>query len=164
MKKILILLVIGLSFGQSACERDDICAESTPTTPLLIIRFIDAETDVDFEAPTNLAITIAGEAEPFTIVNNDSIAIPLRTNEDMTSFRFTINSAEEDEDPQNTDELIFSYVREEEYVSKACGFRVVYEDLQNQLIPGDDGNWIDDIEIVNPTIVDDTSVHIRIFH
>lgn len=168
MKRLLIILIICCSsLIQSSCERDDLCAETTPVTPLLIIRFFDADNPTTLKAPNNLAI-IALESsqptEPFLTTSSDSIAIPLRTNANLTSFSFTLNSDENDTEQENIDVLSFSYTTEEEFVSEACGFRVIYEDLQNGNAPQDDGPWIQNIDIENTTVNDQIEAHISIFH
>ena len=49
----LLILALLVSLG---CQRDDICAESIETTPLLIIRFYDIEEPDELKAPQNLSI------------------------------------------------------------------------------------------------------------
>ena len=167
MKKLLLILIIGASFGQSSCERDDICAETTPTTPLLIIEFYDVNNPSLLKAPNNLTITAIDDENALQVlsaVNLESIAIPLRTNEELTTYSFAINTAEDDEEEQNTDVLSFTYTVTDEFVNKACGFRVVYDDLQNANNPQEDGAWIQNIDIENPTVNDQTEAHISIFH
>ncbi|WP_339850309.1 DUF6452 family protein [uncultured Dokdonia sp.] len=167
MKKLLLILIIGASFGQSSCERDDICAETTPTTPLLIIEFYDVNNPTLLKAPNNLTIsTIVNEEvnEVLTLVNLESIEIPLRTNDELTTYSFSINTAEDDEEEANTDVLNFTYTVTDEFVNKACGFRVVYDDLQNTNDPLQDGAWIQNIDIENSTVNDQTEAHISIFH
>ena len=167
MKKLLLILLIGLSFSQSSCERDDICAETTTTTPLLVIEFYDVNNPSLLKAPNNLTVTtLDGEntISVLTAVNLESIAIPLRTNDELTTYSFTINTAEDDEEEQNIDVLSFTYAITDEFVNKACGFRVVYDDLQNANDPREDGPWIQNIDIENPTVDDQTEAHISIFH
>ncbi len=41
MKKIIAMLLLITTFY--SCERDDICPESTPTTPHLVISFFDVD-------------------------------------------------------------------------------------------------------------------------
>lgn len=168
MKKTIILLLIVFSFGQSACERDDICAESTPTTPLLIIDFFDATNPDEPKIPANLAVFENGETDPNNVLlfNSATIGVPLRTDQDATVYQFIINSTadQESEEEPNADLLTFTYMRSEDFVSKACGFRVTYEGLFTQAEDGEDNNWIDDLEILTPTIVNDTITHIRILH
>lgn len=135
-----IFLLIG-------CERDDICAESTPTTPKAIITFFDVANPQTPKSVTNLRIIGEGEPEPLSTVNiitSDSIAIPLRTNAMETRYIFYKNY-EEDADGNitggNPDTVIITYATEQIYVSRACGFKTVFK---NYLVEAeDDGdNWI----------------------
>lgn len=160
----MFFLVLLCCLWLSSCERDDICAETTPTTPLLVIDFFDADNPTEPKAPNNLIIAEAGTTTGL-LVNTATVSIPLRTDEDQSSFVFVLNSgSEEIDNPQNIDDITFSYTRTEEYVSKACGFRVLYQALQEQLTSPEDDFWIEDIIIVNPTIEDEAQAHIRILH
>ena len=56
---ILVLLVIG--FTTNSCQRDDICPESTATTPKLIITFYDINvTPTELKDVPSLSITAVG--------------------------------------------------------------------------------------------------------
>ena len=147
--------------------RDDICAESTPTTPLLIIDFFDAENPAEPKAVNNLALVVSDDPERARLFPAaTTIEIPLQTGEGInaTSFNFILNAGEDDIAEPNIDTVVFSYIQVEEYVRKACGFRVIYTTLDSQINPQDDGFWIDELQIINPTIEDETTAHVRIFH
>ncbi|MBQ4821235.1 DUF6452 family protein [Aquimarina sp. MMG016] len=153
----------------SSCERDDICAENTPTTPLLIIRFIDNNDGITFKSPTDLRVksTDSDITENFLdAITQDSIAIPLKTTESITEFEFTINANSEDPDIiANTDTVSFQYTISEEYVSTACGFRVIYNTLTRTLTNEDgEGNWIKDIRIQQLEVNNENAAHVYIFH
>lgn len=163
MKKILFYIFSSVLI-LAGCERDDICAESTPITPLLVIEFFDADNPSEEKIPTDLFIAEEGAPIGLTF-NAATISIPLRTDTNQTRFDFIINAGSEDgDDPENIDRLIFNYLPQEEFVSKACGFRVIYQAIQDDFNPLDDGPWIDNVNILNATIEDDTEAHIRIFH
>lgn len=162
----IFICLLGIIYLSSSCERDDICAEDTPTTPFLIIKFMDNDTPTDIKRPNELRV----KAEGFNRIeiyetNQDSILIPLLTNALLTNFEFTINSDTEDggDDP-NTDVVSFEYAPVEEYVSSACGFRVVYTGLGGTLRQEDDLKWIKNIIIEQPDVIDETNAHILIFH
>ena len=55
MKKIIALLLLFSAI--ISCERDDICPESTPTTPRLIIRFYDNTELSETKRVINLQVT-----------------------------------------------------------------------------------------------------------
>lgn len=149
----------------AGCERDDICAEDTPTTPLLIIQFFDFDTRIDSKAPNNLSVRSADLSENFiSNSDQDSIAIPLKTNADITDFRFTIDV---NDSVQNIDSLSFEYTAVEEYVSSACGFKINYEGLTFTLIEEEDqanNNWIKEVVRIESNITDENTTHIFIYH
>ncbi|MHA7059365.1 DUF6452 family protein [Aquimarina sp. M1] len=158
------LVVVNLS---SSCQRDDICAEDTSTTPFLIIKFIDDQTVSDIKRPNELQVRAIGFESiiDFTAANQDSILIPLRTNATLTDFEFTIDSDVDDGGTPNTDTLSFQYTPVEEYVSSACGFRASYEGLGFTLVQEEnDGNWIKRITIEEDNVTDETAAHVFIFH
>ncbi len=151
----------------SGCERDDICAEDTPTTPFLIIKFIDDVTVSDIKQPNELQVKAIGfESTIDFTTNQDSILIPLRTNALLTDFEFTIDSdTTDDTDTPNTDTVSFQYTPVEEYVSSACGFKVNYNGLTNTLTQEeDDGNWIKRITIEENNVTNEAAAHVLIFH
>ncbi len=159
-----ILLILYLS---TSCERDDICAEGTPTTPLLIVKFIDSDTGTEIKAPTELQVKAVDIETPFALTEvTDSILIPLKTNELITNYEFTINSNfENDSIPQNTDIVSFQYTPEQEYVSSACGFRVNYKGLTiSPPEAGEDGSWIRSITVQRENVTDEATAHVFIFH
>ena len=159
-----VLLVLLSCLLLSSCERDDICAAVTPITPLLVIDFFDADNPSEPKVPDGLFIAEEG-ADVGLAFSSASISIPLRTDANQTRYDFILNFGEVDGDtPQNIDRLIFNYIPQEEFVSKACGFRVTYQGLQDEFIPLQDNAWIANITILDATIDDETEAHIRIFH
>ncbi len=164
---LLISTVLFIILTSSSCERDDICAEGTATTPLLIIKFLDFDTGTEAKAPVELQVKAVDVEAIFALDGvTDSIAIPLKTNESITDYEFTINSIfENDSIPLNTDTVSFQYTLEQEYVSSACGFRVNYKGLTvSPPEAGDDGSWIRSITIQREDVTDETTTHIFIFH
>ncbi len=161
-------LIIGflIVLGLFSCEKDDICVEGD--TPLLIIRFYDAENPLEFKSVSSLRVRGLGQefsVDTFTDRSTlDSISIPLRINQPDTGFVFISESATEDDiETGNQDTLSFTYNTREEFVSRACGFIANFEELSESL--SDDGdNWIQSIEIISTTINSQASAHVEIFH
>ena len=149
----------------SACERDDICAASTPTTPQLVIAFFDANNRTESKA-INLTVRAVGLDNSITIENDTIISIPLRTDTTSTTFIFTKNPGILDavEDPDNSDRVTFNYNINEVYIDRACGFKVTYDALTAQATDGEDGRWITDISINNSTIINDSIYQVSIIH
>lgn len=164
MKFKIAFLITCFTIALSSCERDDICAEATPVTPLLVIDFFDIENTTEAKIPTDLIVVENGETVGLGF-NTSTISIPLRTDVDQTDFLFVLNAGNESEEtPENIDGLIISYTRMEEYISKACGFRIIYNALNPTPNSQNDGAWIQDIILINTTVEDETSAHIQIFH
>ncbi|KAA1246973.1 DUF6452 family protein [Aquimarina sp. RZ0] len=164
---ILIICSITVIHFSISCERDDICAENAATTPFLIIKFIDDVTATDTKRPNELQIGAEGSDTVINFETNlDSIMIPLKTDASLTNFRFTIDSdTTDDATIPNVDMLSFQYSPQEEYVSSACGFRVIYNGLTNSLTPEEGGeNWIKRISILEQNIINETNAHVLIFH
>ena len=149
------------------CERDDICPETTATTPSLIIRFYDIENPTETKSVNQLTIIGDGTNVPLLLTTStDSIAIPLKTDSGLTSFTF-FKDSNLDANNQltgNPDVINFEYAPYEVYVSRACGFKTNYQDLEASLVTDSD-NWMLSIPIQEPITVDnETAAHIQIFH
>ncbi|MGB5237397.1 MAG: DUF6452 family protein [Flavobacteriaceae bacterium] len=157
-----LLIVLGLF----SCEKDDICVEGD--TPLLIIRFYDAESPLEFKSVSSLRVRGLGQESAVNTFTDrsslDSISIPLRINEPNTDFVFISESATEDDlETGNLDTLRFSYNTREVFASRACGFIANFEELNDSLV-NDGDNWIQSIEIISTTINSQASAHVEIFH
>lgn len=165
-----IFLFSTITFVFISCERDDICAEATQTSPFLIIKFVDFVTGIDAKIPEELQIKAVGIDTEYPLESvGDSIAIPLRLKGNITEFEFTINSNIEnntDTSPlANTDLISFQYTLDEQYISSACGFKVDYIGLTTSPIDGGtDDAWIKNITIQRENITDETAAHVYIFH
>ena len=170
IKKFFTILAVFSLFLSLGCQRDDICPETTETTPLLIIRFYENQDPFELQAPQNLRVRSVGNDTTFVYnrFSQDSIAIPLRTNQDVSEYIFTVNTppdpveGEEPEEPGNSDVLTFSYGREEEYLNRACTFKVNYVGLKVEL-EEDENNWIQDIQIEQANVEDQNQAHVSIF-
>ncbi|WP_146052892.1 DUF6452 family protein [Aquimarina sp. I32.4] len=167
--KYLLFLVITTFFlySNTSCERDDICAEGTPTTSFLIIKFIDFESGSDVKVPPGLEVKATDVETPFPIGTvTESISIPLKSNASFTDYELTINSDTTNTDvTPNTDIINIQYTPTEEYVSSACGFKINYQGLTiSPVDPGNDGNWIENITIQRENVNDETAAHVFIFH
>ena len=173
-KSFVFLLII---IGTWSCERDDICAETTATTPHLIIRFYDISNPENLKQVRQLSargFDADGneiEQELFAPANKDSIVLPLRfQNENIpTTSKFVL---EKDTDyrldeitttASNRDVITVSYTPQFVYVSRACGYKSIFTNV-SIIVEPDGDNWILSSEIVNPTIENETKAHIILRH
>ncbi|TYC14895.1 hypothetical protein ES677_05810 [Bizionia gelidisalsuginis] len=179
MKKIIALLLLALTITLS-CERDDICSGETPTTPRLIIDFLDLST-ITLENPKNVTKFRAETVDDMRVLDDyniktiDQVILPLKTNDTVTKFRFYKDYAISDNDTPddtsddfitgNPDIITIEYATENVYVSRACGYKSIFKNIT--ITVEDDGdNWVQVIQPVNDnqTIENEDNPHFNIFH
>ena len=150
MKKYITILLVSF-VAILSCEKDDICLEET--TPNLIIRFYDNDLQTEFKQVSGLTVWADGMDTIYLNQTLDSIVIPLDLTKNNTLYKFSANEIE--------DEINFSYSRDDVYVSRSCGYKTIFENIQ---IDSNTSNWIQNISINNSIIDNETSAHISIFH
>lgn len=163
MKKVVFLFlgILSLTLG---CTRDDICTDQTDKTPLLIIRFYNAQNPEAFKAVTNFTIVPQGDTIAlFQPQTTDSLAIPLDTRFDITDYILYINATD---DVPGADLMSFSYERENEFINRACAFRTNFKNLDINLAPSNQQSWIDDFLIRSDSINarNQNEAHLYIYH
>ena len=152
------LLFILVTLG---CQKDDICPLGTETTPLLVIEFYDSEDPTRLKAVPGLVVRAEGMEENFYgPETTNSIAIPLRTDENFTSYSFTLNSGGENE---NEDVVTFTYSPTPDYLNRACGYKVDYLNL-DVATHEDENNWIISEIILQQNVENETEAHISFTH
>lgn len=170
MKKIFYLL-IALSISFSGCEKDDICDANTSTTPRIVISFYDALNPSVLKNVTNLKVI--GEGMPDGVVfssgtttSANTISIPLKTTQNTTSFKFILNFG--NALFVNEDNIVFNYAHEDIFVSRACGYKTIFNltptnpyTLTDATVP--DLLWIKSISVVKNNIENENETHIKIF-
>ncbi|MDP5000374.1 MAG: DUF6452 family protein [Flavobacterium sp.] len=166
MKKIVFItlsLLLAVSFWN--CEKDDICAEGTAVTPRLIIEFYDATNTTVLKSVTNLGVIEPTFTTGLSFTGVSKIEVPLRTTADLTSLNFNQNGSDSDTTNDNIDLLTFNYVRNDVYISRACGYKTVfYLDTTNPIeLTADGNNWIQNIEVIQPNIETENEVHVKIY-
>lgn len=174
MKKILLLvLILGLSF--SSCEKDDICDPNTPTTPRMIITFYDVQNPSNAKTVNNLLIVADGLATGILFNGVNKIQVPLDLNSDTVNYNFILNSGNANPALIYTDKLQFNYTRKTVYVSRACGYKTVFNLINdNDLATPNpfvlnnnpilaDGNWIKNIIIEKYNLESENETHIKIY-
>jgi hypothetical protein len=149
----------------SGCEKDDICVDET--TPQLVLEFYDISNPSVLKNIVNLKVTADGFTDALGTFNGVSkISLPLKTTADTTKYRLVLNS--NSSTATNEDVLTFNYTRENIYVSRACGFKTVFElNNPNGFVVTDtaiaDGLWIQDTNLQTNTIITENEVHIKIY-
>ncbi len=163
MKKIIFLLA--LTFFINGCEKDDICTDET--TPRLIIEFYDITNPSVLKNVTSLKVTGVGQTDALdTFSGVSKIELPLKLDSDTTQYSFVLNSSSSS--LLNEDFLEFNYIRNTVYVSRACGYKSVFElDNPNGISLTDattpDGLWMQNIVINTHSITTENETHVKVF-
>lgn len=151
MKKIYVLF-FGLFLLTSSCEKDDFCIDN-PVTPKLILRFYNNTDKVSLKSVDNLYIWADGKDSLFVNISTDSIAIPLNSNTNQTIYHFSKGDV--------VNQFTIDYSPRNEYVSRSCGFKVVFENLSI----ASENTWIQDFTPSSLTAIEnENQAHVQIFH
>lgn len=166
MKKFYLIIAVLITLVViGSCERDDICPETTPTTPRLVIEFLNNETS-NTTIVENLNVRATGEPDFFfeDPVSDSIISIPLRTNAQETTYEFTIfptNTDSTSVEIPNQDKIRFTYSPTPVYISRACGYKTDFIEFQANL-QNDQDNWIKGITVKQPNDIVDETTHLYI--
>lgn len=181
MKKIRsILLLIPLFLSLSSCEKDDICDPGTSTTPRLVIEFYSYLNQAISQNVTNLKVIGDGQLKGVVfnitgtditkyIVTGSKISIPLQTNTALSKFEFILNST--NAITSSTDILQFNYSHNDVYISRACGFKTIFNlkgtndksYVLNNNPNQTSGNWIQKIDVIQPNVSNENETHVKIY-
>lgn len=155
-----------------SCERDDICASATPTTPHLIVRFYNINERAETKTVRRMNVYEENSSKYLLLDKTlDSIVLPLRIDalDTPNTTRFIIEKDgdfavdEDDTTASNSDIIEVTYTPELIYVSRACGYKSVFNNLVAKR-ETDDNNWIIDVQVINSTINNEDAAHINIYH
>ena len=158
-----------------ACEKDDLCAETTPTTPQLIISFKDANNTTESKVVESLGVYAIDNNDLILIetingINTDSISISLRNDIEVSNFKFYKNYSLVDGVIEGEENHIYlEYNAVEVFISRACGFINNYIDLSvfnydPNVFGNPVGTWISGYEVIIPIVENENQAHVNIFH
>ena len=177
-----ILSLIGLITLQN-CERDDICAESTATTPRLLVEFYDISNTDDLKNVPRITVygeglvtdpTVESDATLLYNVNANTVELPLIIDieGETVTTRFVLEKDTnlrldtDDTTNSNKDTIEIRYVPEFIFVSRACGYKSIFNSLDVVSV-SDGDNWISSssIEVLeSETVENENTVHVKIYH
>lgn len=158
MKKFLSILFLCFSalIIFNACEENDICVD--PKTPQLIIKFNNEKNPK--EKMDSLFVSIKNSDNTYTPivggVGKDSIFISLPLNK---TNHTTITISKRRVVYDYLDIITINYDYRTEFVSKACGFKAVYNLLS---IESPTHNFIKSYKILKNEVTDQISAHIQL--
>ncbi|WP_430613290.1 DUF6452 family protein [Flavobacterium sp. JP2137] len=163
--------MLWILLGIAGCEKDDICPETTPTTPSVFIRFFDR---LDPTRPNSEGTLKYYESENEKTVtrSGSEIKLPLRLDRQQTVWVLELTTLDNaGAEVVRRDTLSFKYELETLYVSKACGYKNIFTLVDNstveenpQLNHNGVGNWINRYQIMTTNITTEADEHIKIYY
>lgn len=166
-------MLVVFSFSSSSCEKDDICDVNTPTTPRLIIDFYDITNPSIVKSVTNLLIVGNGLTTGILFNGVSKIQVPLKITDDLTKYSFVLNYGNTDATLVYTDTLEFNYSRKTVFVSRACGYKTLFDLNNNVTLPNPfilnndplitEGVWIKNMTVVKYNLETENETHIKIY-
>jgi hypothetical protein len=178
MKKIILLLIISI-ISFSSCEKDDICDANTSTTPRVIIEFYDITNPTVLKNVTDLKVIGEGMSEGIVfnptatgeykyLTNTNKIAISLKTDTDISTYRFILNFGNSNTNLINEDKISFFYTRETVFVSRACGYKTLFAfnpllPYLQTAVPETNLKWMQYVSVEKNNIDTENETHIKIF-
>ena len=66
---------------------------------------------------------------------------------------------------ENEDVVTYNYTTQEVYISRACGFKYLFNltNTSSNILTVDSNNWIKNIIIAKPNLESENEVHIKMF-
>lgn len=163
MKKICLIIILTLTIITIYSCQDEFCLDST--TPSLIIKLYDKD-DVSSKKSASLIIWANEKDTLFNGISTDSISLPLDTKNNNVIYHFSlIEDENEDEensnDINNQEDININYTIEDIFVSKSCGFKSVFNDVNISITKN---NWINNFTTTVTEITNEDQAHVKIFH
>ncbi|TBN06770.1 hypothetical protein EYD45_02480 [Hyunsoonleella flava] len=185
MKKVSLLILMLVVVGNYSCERDDLCPEATQTTARLVIEAFDVSLPEDSKNIFGLRIEGINEngegngvLENYNVVTSSELILPLRTDAEVTQYKLhrdyaindngTPDDTSDDFEEGNEDIITITYIPEDVFVSRACGFKTVFNNVQIRIDVDDvdDDEWIRSIttENDNQIVENEAEAHFILLH
>lgn len=171
MKKLIgsIILFVIIASNLISCEKDDICADTTPTTPNMVVAFYQNDNRSSYSRVTNLMYFEVGSEDTIKVGSVDSTRVPLRVNAASTKWGFVYHRVRSNNQIDTlVDYLEFKYTSWQTYVSRACGFKTQFllepnnPPGNNPVLTTEDG-WIKGVQIVKDSITDENQAHVKVY-
>ena len=179
MKKGILLVVVLVSVFFSSCEKDDICDANTITTPRLVLTFYDINNPSVQKNVNQLKVVGEGMQEGIIfsptatvdskyVTNSNTISIPLKVDQDVTTYNLIFNSGNTNSALVFTDKIQINYSRINTFVSRACGYKTTFKlraisPITHTGVPSSTTKWIQYISVEKTTIENENEAHIKLF-
>lgn len=158
MKKLIFSLFIITSFIAFNSCQDEFCLDST--TPNVVIEFYN-NTERDSLKEIDLIVWANTTKDTIfngTISDTGSLELPLDTQNNSVVYHL---SRQDDLGNGSVEDITINYTTEDQYVSKSCGFKSVFN---NVTISTTNADWLLDSETTTESITNETEAHVKIYH
>lgn len=164
-----VFLLLPLLMVFSGCEKDDICSDTTSTTPRLVIEFYDVTNLTQTKNVSNLVLKTNGVSETILFNAVSKIYVPFDTTTDTVQFQLIQNGGDTDTTNDNIDNITMNYTRTTQYVSRACGYKLNFvlnptNGFSFTDATPNDGLWIQTMGISETTITNENEVHVKLYY
>ncbi len=164
-----VFLLLPLLMVFSGCEKDDICSDTTSTTPRLVIEFYDVTNLTQTKNVSNLVLKTNGVSETILFNAVSKIYVPFDTTTDTVQFQLIQNGGDTDTTNDNIDSITMNYTRTTQYVSRACGYKLNFvlnptNGFSFTDATPNDGMWIQTMGISQSTITNENEVHVKLYY
>lgn len=161
-------LVILILIGFSSCEKDDIC-EGFIATPNVRIEFYNKSNSTVLKPFYKIECYVEPQfatdsLKVIEFYNKSEIQLPLKISENQTVWHLKVTEIINNDTIQKTDRLIFDYDPQAEYVSKACGYKTVFNNLSTSLNNNGIGLWITNYTPLTNNIINEENSHAKIYY
>ena len=158
MKKYIFIIIALITI--TSCEKDDFCQENQ-VTPNLVLRFYDKDNVSLLKKTQRFSVIAQGKTDSlFTNQNIDSIAIPLNSLAQETVYTLKINETDNLAINNKIATLTVQYNPEDDYVSRSCGYRIIFKDVNLEYT-----NWIDSLSTSKITNINNQlKAHVQVYY
>lgn len=179
MRKRFLFLAVVLALVFSSCEKDDICEAATITTPRLVLTFYDINNPSVVKNVSQLKVVGEGMTEGIIfsttaigdskyVTNASTIAIPLKVDQDVTTYNLIFNSGNTNPALVFTDKIQINYSRLNSFVSRACGYKTTFtlkpnNPIVHSALPTSTSKWIQYISVEKSNIENENETHLKLF-
>jgi len=151
-----------------SCEKDDIC-DGQAATPNVRIEFYDSANSANLKAFYKIECFVLPDNpnEPIRILeffNRSEIQLPLNINSNQTVWNIELTQIINNDTIKNVDQLLFNYNPKIEYVSKACGYKTIFNDVNTSLNGNGIGFWITNFTPLTNNIINEENPHAKIYY
>ncbi len=138
-----------------ACERDDLCLQN----PVIKINTIFLNGNNEKSPVDSLLVITASQDTLIPATHTDSTSfVPDPAQSGDTLIFKKVNGSF-----QYADTVLLNYNPGYRFVSKACGYKMIFTETNIELHRGNT-SWIDSIRLITNSIDNDTITHIKIYH